>query len=90
MRLDRVAGVVVNGPSLQIVFGHAEAALDAPQLVIRIDDELRNTLLRLVVYPFHPARAGWKRTTNGDRMEIDAARLTLKGLCNCGFSAAAH
>ena len=37
---DRFAFVVVDGSGLQVVFGHAEALLDAPELVVGVDDEL--------------------------------------------------
>jgi hypothetical protein len=40
VRLDGFAGVVVDRPGLQVVLGHAETALDAPQLVVGIDGEL--------------------------------------------------
>ena len=39
--LDGFAFVVVDRPGLQVVLGHAEALLDAPQLVVGVDDELR-------------------------------------------------
>ena len=39
--LDGFAFVVVDRSGLQVVFGHAEALLDAPQLVVGVDDELR-------------------------------------------------
>jgi len=38
---DGVAGAVVDGPGLQVVLGHPEGLLDAPELVVGIDDELR-------------------------------------------------
>ena len=38
---DRVAGAVVDRAGLQVVLGHAERLLDAPQLVVSVDDELR-------------------------------------------------
>jgi hypothetical protein len=41
VRLDGVAGVVVDGPGLQVVFGHPEGLLDVPDPVVAIDDELR-------------------------------------------------
>jgi hypothetical protein len=41
MGLDRLADVVIDGPGLQAMLGHSETLLDAPQLVILIDDELR-------------------------------------------------
>jgi hypothetical protein len=37
--LDGFAFVVVDGPGLQVVFGHAEALVDAPQLVVGVDDQ---------------------------------------------------
>jgi hypothetical protein len=39
--VDGLAFVVVDRAGLQVVFGHAESLLDAPQLVIGVDDELR-------------------------------------------------
>lgn len=39
--VDRFAFVVVDRSGLQVVFGHSEALLDAPQLVVGADDELR-------------------------------------------------
>jgi hypothetical protein len=51
MGLDRLADVVIDGPGLQAMLGHSETLLDAPQLVILIDDELRGPVVRLVVYP---------------------------------------
>ena len=41
VRFDRFAQVVVDRSGLQVVFGHPEALLDAPQLVVGVDDELR-------------------------------------------------
>ena len=38
---DGIAGAVVDRPGLQVVLGHREGLLDAPQLVIGIDDECR-------------------------------------------------
>jgi hypothetical protein len=40
VRLDRLAFVVVDRSGLQVVLGHPEALLDAPQLVVGADDEL--------------------------------------------------
>jgi len=37
--LDGVAGAVVDRPSLQIVLGHPKGLLDAPELVVGVDDE---------------------------------------------------
>jgi hypothetical protein len=37
---DRLAFVVIDRPGLQVVFGHPEALLDPPQLVVGVDDEL--------------------------------------------------
>jgi hypothetical protein len=54
---DRVAGAVVDRAGLEIVLGHSEGLLDAPQLVVSIDDELRTLGGELVVYPFQPAKA---------------------------------
>lgn len=39
--LDGVAGAVVDRASLQVVLGHSEGLLDAPQLVVGVDDERR-------------------------------------------------
>jgi hypothetical protein len=39
--LDGLALVVVDRPSLQVVFGHPEALLDLEQPVVGIDHELR-------------------------------------------------
>ena len=39
---DGFAFVVVDRPGLQVVLGHPEGLLDAPQLVVRVDDELRS------------------------------------------------
>ena len=41
VRLDRVAQMVVDGPGLQVAFGHPEGFLDLEQLVVGADDELR-------------------------------------------------
>jgi hypothetical protein len=38
--VDGLAFVVVDRSGLQVVFGHAEALLNAPQLVIGVDHEL--------------------------------------------------
>jgi len=48
VRLDGVANVVVDRSGLQVVFGHAEALLDAPQLVVGADDDSAVWLMRLV------------------------------------------
>src|SRR5262245_19698651 len=39
--VDGFPFVVVDGPGLQVVLGHPEALLDAPELVVGADDELR-------------------------------------------------
>jgi hypothetical protein len=49
VRADGVAGALVYGSGLQVVLGHPEALLDAPQLVVSVDDELRVWPTRLVV-----------------------------------------
>jgi hypothetical protein len=41
VRVDGFAFVVVDRSGLQVVLGHPEGLLDTPQLVIRVDDELR-------------------------------------------------
>ena len=41
VRLDGLAFVVVDRSGLQVVFGHSEALLDLPELVVGVDDELR-------------------------------------------------
>jgi hypothetical protein len=38
--LDGIAGVVIDRAGSQVVLGHAEAFLDAPELVVGLDDEL--------------------------------------------------
>ena len=40
MGVDRLAFVVVDRPGLQVVLGHPEAFLDAPQVVVGADHEL--------------------------------------------------
>ena len=44
VRVDRFTDVVIDRPGLQVVFGHAEAGFDAPQLVVGVDDEFRALL----------------------------------------------
>jgi hypothetical protein len=36
VRLDRLPRVVIHRPGLRVVFGHAEALLDAPELVVGV------------------------------------------------------
>ncbi len=43
--LDRFADVVVDRAGLQVVLGHPEGLLDAPQLVVGVDDELPRLLV---------------------------------------------
>ena len=40
VRVDGVAGAVINRAGLQIVLGHPEALLDTPELVVGADDEI--------------------------------------------------
>jgi hypothetical protein len=40
VRLDGLALVVVDRSDLQVVFGHPEAFLDPPEVVVSVDDEL--------------------------------------------------
>jgi len=47
--VDGVAGAVVDRAGLQVVFGHPEGLLDAPQLLIGTDDKFAGSLTRLVV-----------------------------------------
>ena len=41
---DRVAGAVIDRAGLQVVLGHPERLLDAPQLVIGVNDERRGLI----------------------------------------------
>jgi hypothetical protein len=44
MGVDRLALVVVDRPGLQVVLGHLEGLLDASQLVVGADDQLRGRI----------------------------------------------
>jgi hypothetical protein len=68
VRFGGFAFVVIDQARLQVVRGHAEGLLEAPQLVVGADDELRALADQVGVYPSRPASA---------RVLASEARLTL-------------
>jgi hypothetical protein len=48
VRFDRVPGLVVDGPGLQVVLGHPEPLLDLEELVLGADHELPQLSLELL------------------------------------------